>query len=173
MKILFLDFDGVINSQQWMWKRAAALVSENTIWHEEGLISHHFDIEAVARINKVLATTGAKVVVSSAWRKSGNLEFVRDLLAIHEFEGEIIDTTPVLYDHDSDNTSVGTLSTLTRGDEITHWLKEHPEVTKYAVIDDAPFTSFISHLEVFVKTRFMHGVKDEHVDQLILLLGKV
>ena len=55
VKIVVLDFDGVLNSTAYQVRRNAG-----------GRLG--LDPEAVVRLNRLIADTGAEVVVSSTWR---------------------------------------------------------------------------------------------------------
>lgn len=55
MKVLFLDVDGVLNSEAWFSRH------KDPAWNE-------VDPAAVALVNDVLENTGAKLVLSSTWR---------------------------------------------------------------------------------------------------------
>ena len=56
-----------------------------------------------------------------------------------------------------------------RGAEIDGWLKEHPEVTNYVIIDDrTDFTD--KQKEHFVHVDSMWGLTNEHVNNAIKIL---
>jgi hypothetical protein len=76
------------------------------------------DKTLVRRLKKVLAYTHAKVVLSSTWRYDPV-----GLLAAKHFGIPFVDCIP-------------DLPHRPRRDEIRRWLKKHPRVTRYAVLDD-------------------------------------
>lgn len=56
-----------------------------------------------------------------------------------------------------------------RGAEIDGWLKEHPEVVNYVIIDDrTDFTD--EQKKYFVHVDSMYGLTDEHVIKAINIL---
>lgn len=134
MKVLFLDVDGVLN-----WKNTMAYLGINR--------------KMTKRLHRVLRETGAKVVLSSTWRK------------LDESYEMFIRKTGIRPISKTPNTMHGI-----RGREIEQWLKDHPEVTSYAIVDDdgdmlpeqAPF---------FVQTSYDTGLTDEHADMLIAVLN--
>jgi hypothetical protein len=75
MKVIFLDFDGVI-------------VTAHTRYHSG-------DMYCVHLLNRLIKETGAKIVVSSMWRTGRTVEELRTLLTEWGVEGEVIDKTPV------------------------------------------------------------------------------
>jgi hypothetical protein len=57
-----------------------------------------------------------------------------------------------------------------RGAEVDGWLKEHPEITNYVIIDDrTDFTN--NQQEHFVYVNPMWGITDEHVKLAINILN--
>ena len=75
------------------------------------------DPRLAARVRRVVEATGCKVVLSSTWR-----EEAENRAEVERKVVEIYDQTPVLHG--------------IRGDEVSAWLALHPEVTRYAIVDD-------------------------------------
>jgi hypothetical protein len=148
VKALFLDFDGVLNSHRYLYsnRRPAGMEFKGN----EHLM---LDPAAVARVNRIIEATGAKVVISSSWRHGWPLERIREILAARAFVGDIIGITP--------DAPQGV-----RGDEIAQWLDEHPGVTKFVAIDDDTDDSLIMKHHL-VKTMFAYGLQDHHVEDAI------
>jgi len=105
MKIIFLDIDGVI------------CVDWNEYVDEFG---HGFHKDYVKNLETIIQKTGAKIVISSTWRKSGLSEMKR-MWKERRLPGEVIDITPVLW--------------TKRGEEIEEYLRENP-CDKYVILDD-------------------------------------
>tara|TARA_R110002094_G_scaffold174597_2_gene155356 strand:- start:257 stop:682 length:426 start_codon:yes stop_codon:yes gene_type:complete len=140
MKVLFLDIDGVLNRyDMFEGKGSREIISD----------------EMVARINRVVKETGCSVVISSSWRLIMSLSELSLLLGEHGFLSEtIIDRTPHIDRRDN---------------EILVWLRDHKDVTKFAVVDDE--ASDLTDVEgQLVQTSFDTGILDEHVNQLIEML---
>lgn len=127
--VVVLDIDGVLNTERNCKKQRGA--------------SRPFDPEAVCALNKILAETGAKIVVSSTWRYNRSIVEL-DQLLVHEGMpgGLVIGATPKFLDEEDTITSWrnGEKITLFRGvprhKEIRAWLDQHPEVDAWVVIDD-------------------------------------
>ena len=110
-KIIFLDVDGVLNS-------------ERTIRANNSSGYYYLDPVAVGLIRDLVDKTGAKIVVSSTWRYAGDHVTTQLYVAgfhLMDFHNDSI--TPVLVNGK-------------RGDEVNSWLSEHPEVETYVCIDD-------------------------------------
>ncbi len=163
MKVVFLDFDGVLNSQDWFYRRLPTCEFETReIWERNA-----FDPEAIERLNRLLETTKAKVVVSSSWRICRPLEKLRAILGYHNFKGEIIDTTPDLHRSDEARYFPET-EPVQRGEEIWSWLQRHPEVEAYVILDDSGDMEPV--MDKLIRTSWGLGLQDEHVDRAIRLL---
>ena len=84
MRVVFLDFDGVLNSHAYQ----ATLPPEV----RGGVMG--LDRAAVARLNKLVHAAEAEMVVSSTWRHSRTTRQLRDLLQEHGFVGTVRGRTP-------------------------------------------------------------------------------
>jgi hypothetical protein len=155
MKIVFLDFDGVLNHERMFdnddydtWKR--------------------FSAPAVERLNTIVRRTGARVVVISTWRTWNSVEKLRTLLAEEGFVGEVLDHTPILYP-----TTASVLDPNpgeTRCTEIMQWIDAWPErPARFVVLDDLALEQLAAHQ---VKTEWTTGLLDEHVEAAVDLLGE-
>lgn len=121
MRVIFLDYDGVVNTP---------------MWNEEGTrCSYAYkdkvnNFQACQWISELCEKTCSKIVVSSTWRMGPNY-------ASCLYEGglrscvEIIGRTPLLRKGN-------------RGDEICLYLKEHPEIDAFLIIDDEADASVTS-----------------------------
>ena len=108
MRILFLDFDGVIRvATQGGW------VTDDDC---------QFCGERIKRVAWCCRELGAQVVVSSDWRNMENRGEIEKLLGSRL--GGLL--------HDDWMTPI----TGHRWNEIQAWLVRHPEVTEYVILDD-------------------------------------
>lgn len=151
MKVIFLDFDGVLNSMAWM--RACA--DRGDIF--EGPVG--IDKAAVAVLNKIIEKTGAKVVVSSTWRKGHNIAALQTILDEAGFTGEVIGKTCSLYGEDPRSGR-----RLERGDEILRWIAEH-KTSRFVIIDDSSDMNVL--LDKLVRTSWENGLTEAHVPEIL------
>jgi hypothetical protein len=153
MKIVFLDFDGVM--------------SYSFMPPQSRTDAGRFSADAVARLNTIVARTGARIVVSSSWRARFTLDALRALLTSEGFTGEILDCTPVL--RASTDPGHGSAPGLTRCREIQAWLDGLPEPPEsFVILDDID----LEHLSArHVKTAAETGLLDDHVETAIAVLG--
>jgi len=167
MKIVFLDFDGVLNNIPWLTsgRRAAreGLDSESDVW--EALT---FDPGCIDQLNRIVSETGAAVVISSAWRYNRTIAELWDILDGCGFEGDVIGKT-----RPSRRFENG--SWEPRGAQIVDWLEVGRllfgvEVESFVILDDqdhigealAPFT---------VLTTRDGGLTIEEADRAIRILN--
>lgn len=133
MNILFLDVDGVLNST-----RSCVAVGG----YPHGFDSAQrgmFDEIAVMLIQRLCRAADVQVVVSSAWRLHHDYTAIGVGLGL-----PTIGRTPSLPG--------------VRGNEIKAWLAEHPEVDRYAIVDDDP-DMLPEQLPYFVQTDGREGLR--------------
>ncbi|MBO6272578.1 hypothetical protein J6O48_07335 [bacterium] len=154
MKIIFLDFDGVITTYQSKWK---------------------IDMNKIKIINNICNKTNAKIVVSSSWR----IGYAGDVSAFHEYlkqyfiKNQYLDHFKDTFDKFISNIigmteSIGGL----RGDEINFYLKEHPEVNSYVIIDDDS-DMLDQQLFNFVQTDTYEGITERDAKLCVDILNGV
>jgi hypothetical protein len=141
MKLIFLDFDGV-------------LVNGESIGRGSGHRSMA-DPSCVAALNRLIEETRAVIVVSSMWRVGESVIQLEQKLLEWGVIGEVLDKTPVMWD-------------TIRGDEIKAWLQDYEyqypgHIEGIVIIDDDSDMGDMS--EYLVKTTFWEGLTAEHVEQ--------
>lgn len=157
--IVFLDFDGVINSHDW-WQRRGPRPKPPT---RESDARWSFDPVAVVRLNR-LATAGARFVISSTWRIKNDADELGAMLRACGFEGEVIGTTPDM----SQRPKLSLYLPADRGHEINAWLDSNGP-RPFVVIDDDYWPGMEGM--PLVRTSFDNGLLDEHIDRALELLG--
>lgn len=159
MRILFLDIDGVLNSTRFMVERAKAGTwdgADPKDW------TNMLDPAAVAILNRVIEMTDCKIVISSSWRVAHPFDRVGLFMRKAGFVGEVIGQT-VQYVRIADGVYGG------RSAEIALWLRDHPEVTNFAIVDDGSDAG-VGMESHFVDTYLPVGLTNEDADRLIKIL---
>ena len=150
MKVLFLDIDGVLNSENWfgyvqycinndMYNRVLNFVDIDNE-HKYKYIDDErteyklnmIDDRAIANLNRIVEETGCKVVLSSSWRSSRESDnaFTEYILKLKGFKYELYGVTPRIW--------VKEFGTQ-RGEEIQLWMNkesEKNEIESYVILDD-------------------------------------
>ena len=178
MNAIFLDIDGVLNSEAFALKleeRHRALGHEDPARPKRETtcdcfkLYHQIDREAVARVNQLVAATSAKIVVSSSWRKLFDLPELERILVEHGLVAEIIGATPEGHAEPEMFTVYGSLERMYRGYEIDFWLRKHPEVDRFVILDDG--SDMEMHKNRLVQTDCENGLLDEHVELAIRVMA--
>jgi hypothetical protein len=146
-KILFLDIDGVLNSE----------VYYKTTSHLENN-SSRFDPLSVEFIKKLVEEFSLRIVISSTWRYGAADRLMHELknsklikYLYHEW------FTPVIHP-------------AHRGTEIKLWIDLHPEVTDYIIIDDDE-NMLEEQMTRFVRTGLHEGMTEEHFNRVRAILS--
>lgn len=157
MKVLFLDIDGVLNSNEYV-KTDRYLKKEQGV----GFPDCDLDENAIKRVNHICEKTGAKIVISSTWREMNDCipSLIRNGLKI-----KVIGLTPCL----DRKTESGVWMAKTRGQEIQAWLDKN-EVDEYVILDDDK-DMLDSQLSNFINTNYLYGLTEEDVEEAIKILG--
>ena len=110
-------------------------------------------------VDRIIQATGCKVVLSSTWRL-----FEESRKEVAKQVCEFIDVTPRLFS--------GIYAPKERGHEIKQWLDQHPEVTRYAILDDNS-DMLEEQLPNFFKTEWFGdgGLNQEIADRVIAHLN--
>ena len=146
MTVIFLDFDGVLNSE------GSFLYESNRRkrYKEQGVkgpVMETLCNVCTANFQELLFQyPDAKVVISSTWREHFSLEWLREKLASYKIDSSrVIDKTPSDWGGN-------------RGVEIQLWLNAHPEVDHYIIIDDNDWGIIDVHgKQRFIQTEWEGG----------------
>ena len=164
MKILFLDIDGVLNHD--VWFRSDAYKN-----HQENWRVSMFDPDCVARVNRILQETGAKLVVSSSWRDMADLAYIfkgvglPTEFGVTPFADKVFNLNPLRDMFGEEDVRYW------RGSEIK-WYLEHNtnEDYVYCILDD-DWDMLPEQLEYFVNTNNPSGLTDELMYKAIDILN--
>ena len=156
VRILFLDIDGILNSETYYKRRA-----ENKDTRPYPLSES--DPEAVQQCMRIIEETGAKTVISSSWRHTDGL---RSIFKNVGFRGSILDfdITPYL----------GTVRGLEIKKYMTDYLDKHPdeEIESYCILDD-DIDMLYEQKDNFVKCdAYFGGLTKDKADEAINILNK-
>lgn len=138
MKVLFLDFDGVINSHNGYAKRN---YDKKEIENPYPLFEEHIE-----PLNWLIdEVKDLKIVISSTWRKHLELKKITEMMVEKGFKYPevIIGKTP--------------LNGPSRIDEINAWMEDVDDIEKFVVVDDKPMKDFgEAFIQVYSSYGFMH-----------------
>lgn len=154
MRVLFLDFDGVLNSVgSFIYNNRQNLLGLTTVPTHES-----FCPVASSNLQYVLEELpDVQVVVSSTWRKHKTINALK----------KIFDTNRILSDRMIGITPVD--PSRYRGNEIKEYLDGHPEVTSFVILDDD--TDMIPYMDNLVKTDSRDGLTFSKAERAIEMFG--
>jgi hypothetical protein len=161
VRVVFVDYDGVLNVPTPL---------------EEGRTGMRVSAAAVAALNRIVRVGRARVVVSSAWRADYTARNQRHLRG-WGVRCTVVGQTPQLWEAAvrritcaADLKRINRRRQHTRGREIAAWLRAHPEVTGYAILDDEDDMWVLRRR--LVQTDLFVGLTDEHADRALELLAR-
>ena len=145
MKIIFLDFDGVIRIP---------------FPGPDGKPEPEYCPDRMKRVARLATDYRAKVVISSDWRPPFNREEMICLLSPH-IPGELLHEdwgTPILT-----AARPGSLiaEAVPRGAEILTWLARNPDTSTFVILDDMAPDCFPLMLPNLVNCELLDGLTDE------------
>lgn len=144
MKIIFLDIDGVLNSAAFFKKMHNVYVCPDD----------KLDPEAIHRLNKIVDTTKASIVLSSTWRIAwrSDLPGLQSFFKKNNIHGDVLGITPI----NSNN----------RGAQIEEWIDCcQDKIESFIIIDDNDDMGRLS--KYLVQTSIKDGLQDNHVRDII------
>lgn len=150
MRVVFLDFDGVLNAT------TGDVDDGGELWTASWL-----DPTMVGRLAHVVAETRAAVVVSSSWRQRRSVAELDAILAQRGYAGGVLDVTPRLPRPAEGEHHV-------RANEITAWLADHPDVESFVILDDEEDLATLSRCHV--RTDPATGLTETDVERAIAIL---
>ena len=128
-RIIFLDIDGVLNSNFWNDSHQRE-ISDGTL----------VDAEKVKLLSTLVKRTNSKIILHSGWKYWFDLDLkplrqeAENLLMLFEKEELLLEgVTP---DHSTEEIRKNKKFSLVKASEILAWLAEHKTVDNWIVIDD-------------------------------------
>lgn len=158
MKVLFLDIDGVLNSEAYARTVHWLKVNNRGSFYSgfNGAVWDFCPVATALFSGMMSKLPDVKIVVSSCWRVGRTTADLQTLFTDRGLIGaSVIDRTGASRD--------------SRGEEIQEWLDNHPEVTRFVILDDdADMGSLANRL---VQTSFRTGLTCDAVDKVIRAFG--
>ncbi len=148
--LLFLDFDGVLNTTGFQARLAAGRKPRKDSW---GAL---FDPSAVASLGEIVGAASPRIVISSTWRYIHSLEDMRRMWAERGLPGEVYDVLP------SDTPC------LTRGEEVEMYLASYGPC-RYVIVDDTDEFSPVQK-SCYVETGHIRGLTADDACKAVRIL---
>lgn len=155
MKVIFLDFDGVITTKRSGYK---------------------LDKEKMELVKSICDKTDAKIVISSSWRLSTLESTISNITTVRNPATDIpflmpelvVGITKRMYAFSHEDASKH--YRIPRGVEIERYLMEHEEVDRYVILDDDD-DMLLCQAPYFVKTDTRLGLTEYGMNKAIEILN--
>lgn len=158
MKVIFLDFDGVITTLKSKYK---------------------LDPDKMALIGRILDATDAKIVISSSWRRFSLEKTIKEITDTSKFNvgdnpfpypDAVIGVTERMYSfcYPDNDRHFG----LPRGVEIQHYIDTHKEIEQYVILDD-DCDMLLCQANNFIRTNTYEGISELDAEKAIVILNKL
>jgi hypothetical protein len=139
MKVIFLDHDGVIClAAQWGGRYRKKGFDSNPETPMD-IRMDNFDTKAVNVLKEIIEKTGCELVISSDWKRQGNLEQMQEMYVTRGIKPPIALTPNLssctIHGNDFKWSREWDLEQA-RSIEIKQYLHDHPEVTHWVAVDD-------------------------------------
>lgn len=145
MKVIFLDFDGVINN------------FDNDLMVDYNNVKYLLEI-IKATDAKIVATTSNKYSFQAYGIKSKKIRYYQYVKLLNSYGVEIFDVTPLVNQN--------------RELEIIKYLNTHPEVSEFLILDDDYIIDSLREHQIFLDLYM--GVREAHIKPAIdILNGKL
>jgi hypothetical protein len=151
MRVVFLDFDGVLNSRALVERAPAPLAIGLDL----------LDAGAVAHVERFCVAANAEIVVTSTWRLTFDRAALEDLLRAKGLTtARVRDVTPMIPHKRG------------RGQEIQSWLdaQSSPQVEGIVILDDDP--DMLHLMPWLVQTSFDTGLTAAHLDEAMTIVRR-
>ena len=150
MKIIFLDFDGVICTHDSILNAQRIIKEDKKLYDSESIVS-----VLVENLNKVIEQTGAVVVITSDWRYSYSVDEMAAFLKNKGFIGQVFDVIPK---SKNDN----------RGEEIRTWINDFYCIIRgFIILDDEISDIFSVFPDNYIQTDMIKGFHEGLIQDTI------
>ena len=157
MKVIFLDVDGVLNSEPFLENNTESIDRNN-----------------ISKLKNALDKTDAVIVMSSGWRLLFNESMLpesRDSQCLYnilnEFGIELFGKTP---DFSTEEIRVNKTFSHVKASEILAWLDAHDQVESFVVLDDLDLNNEVIHAHQ-IRSDPQLGLTDEDAAQIVRMLS--
>lgn len=162
-RIIFLDIDGVCNSNKYFSSPSYAKESGGKSDALIMLVDHHLHLDpaALRLISQLVDESGAEVVVSSTWKCKYSIEEFNKMFADRGATFEVVGRTPHVQGRFSEH--------IPRGREIKAYLDALPEQPEsFVILDDRDDMNQL--FKFLVKTNYEDGFTQNHFDKALKIL---
>ena len=160
MKVIFIDFDGVINTLQDFYDYSTNKIDKKTLGAKK--------LKRIKVLSDACKKYDAKVVIESAYKDhideetlETDIDWIKEIFDILKTNGvEVVGRTPCLEEFKEDYDGN---PRIWKEDEILEYLRRHPEIDSYCVIDDDDLVTIPARKEGNFSKSDLNKVRDHLV----------
>lgn len=180
MNVLFLDVDGVLNKSTDYERKEddeGSILTKIPGTYDKHIITPSgftgVEDELIANLAKIQnEVLDLKIVLSSDWKTLFNDDMTPNEDSKYCCDGKYLlnklSSFGIEIKEKTVGSSSGNISSSRRGEEIREYLKNHPEVDKFVIVDDMQFIDFTDELEdAFVMTDYRKGLDAKTAEKII------
>lgn len=174
-RILFLDMDGVVNSNSAIVEYLNDLVDNKGMSKEDARQTYFKEFRHMTElifphlahnVKRIVEEADADIVWSTTWRTileyRNNIAGAKEMLSRRGIPGDrLIGYTPIMQYN-------------LRRDEIREWIRKNPtkNVRRFAIVDDSSDAAYNTKRCKFFQTSVVHGLTNDIADQIIRWLKR-
>lgn len=155
MKVIFLDFDGVITTYKSQYR---------------------LDEEKMKLIEHICNKTDAYIVITSSWRRWTLEATIKDITDTSEWSvpvpftpiERVVGVTSRMYSFKGGDEKIHFI--IPRGVEIKRYLDEHEDIDKYVIFDDDA-DMLLEQAPYFIQTDAIEGLSELDAEKAINILN--
>lgn len=153
VNVIFLDFDGVLNSV----RSAVANLNKKKSWTSyTDREWSELDPVAIGLVNRLCREASARVVISSTWRMNMSVNtFNKEFAKLGCEHIDVVGMTQILRGP--------------RGNEIEQFLQDNPWINNYVILDDSS-DMLDKQMKHFVHISLQNGMLLEHYREALRIL---
>lgn len=149
---IFLDIDGVLNSDNFFHENKGINNAINKLENKEETFYlrqiNDLNYNSILLLKELANETNSDIVITSAWKNIRIWPLIEEYLVNKGLP--IVDTTTYIKGN--------------RCEEIAAYLKSHPDIKRYIIIDDELFKGYENYFDSFIHTNFHNeGLTEEIV----------
>lgn len=153
MNIIFLDFDGVMDTPTY-----CSFLERQGLPECDSKGLPNFDPACSRNLKRIVDNTKADIVVTSDWKYIDSYADLLEMWNERNMPGFMTDVTPNVSKH--------------RGNEIDQWLRECKTACNYVIIDDLDEDNFHEYqFDKVVRVNPLYGLTREVAEKAIKILN--
>lgn len=134
MKIIFLDIDGVISTED-CWYTKKFKINKDT---KAIKMPYSWDVDCCKSLTRIIEQTRAKIVISSDWKHHYTTDDLKQMFQYYDIQNSIIGCTG------NEGKMSGSYE-YNRSLQIEAYLERNPEINNWVAVDDLNMSTMLKN----------------------------